>query len=69
MTYTHGKTQDEGHLNRLEHHIDHSTDDQPDYHVAIIGAGFAGLGMAIRLKERGMEDFVVLERAGEVGGT
>jgi cation diffusion facilitator CzcD-associated flavoprotein CzcO len=37
--------------------------------IAIIGAGFGGLGTAIRLKERGIEDFVVLERAGRVGGT
>src|SRR5881392_543537 len=38
-------------------------------HVAIVGSGFAGLGMAIRLKQRGIEDFVVLERADDVGGT
>ncbi|MCW3012394.1 MAG: hapE2 [Solirubrobacterales bacterium] len=37
--------------------------------VAIIGAGFAGLGMAIRLKQEGEHDFVVLERADSVGGT
>ena len=37
--------------------------------VAIIGAGFSGLGMAIALREEGVEDFVVLERAGELGGT
>lgn len=37
--------------------------------VAIVGAGFSGLGMAIRLKQRGMGDFVVLERAEDVGGT
>jgi cation diffusion facilitator CzcD-associated flavoprotein CzcO len=37
--------------------------------VAIIGSGFAGLGMAITLKRRGETDFVVLERAGDVGGT
>jgi len=37
--------------------------------IAIVGAGFAGLGMAIRLKEAGIEDFVVLERAEDVGGT
>lgn len=37
--------------------------------VAILGSGFAGLGMAIRLKQRGVESFVVFERAGEVGGT
>ncbi|RBY95571.1 4-hydroxyacetophenone monooxygenase [Blastococcus sp. TF02-8] len=37
--------------------------------VAIIGSGFAGLAMAIRLRERGETDFVLLERAGDVGGT
>ena len=37
--------------------------------VLIIGTGFAGLGMAIRMKQQGMDDFVVLERAGDVGGT
>ncbi len=37
--------------------------------IAIIGAGFAGLGMAIRLLAEGLEDFVVLERATSVGGT
>jgi cation diffusion facilitator CzcD-associated flavoprotein CzcO len=37
--------------------------------VAIIGTGFAGLGMAIRMKQAGMHDFVVLERAEDVGGT
>src|SRR5438270_11245912 len=37
--------------------------------VAIIGTGFSGLGMAIRMKQEGMNDFVVLERAEDVGGT
>ncbi|HEX4446851.1 MAG TPA: NAD(P)/FAD-dependent oxidoreductase [Polyangiaceae bacterium] len=37
--------------------------------VAIIGSGFSGLGAAIRLKQEGFDDFVVLERASEVGGT
>jgi cation diffusion facilitator CzcD-associated flavoprotein CzcO len=37
--------------------------------VAIVGAGFGGIGMAIKLKQAGIEDFVVLERASEVGGT
>ena len=40
-----------------------------DAEVIIIGAGFAGLGMAIRLKQRGFDSFLVLERASEVGGT
>ena len=37
--------------------------------VAIVGAGFSGLGMASRLKQEGIEDFVVLERAEDLGGT
>jgi cation diffusion facilitator CzcD-associated flavoprotein CzcO len=40
-----------------------------DVRIAIIGSGFGGLGTAIRLKQQGMHDFVVLERAGDVGGT
>lgn len=39
------------------------------YRVAIVGAGFAGLGLAIRLRQRGTTDFVVLERGATVGGT
>lgn len=37
--------------------------------IAIIGAGFGGLGTAIRLKQTGIEDFVVFEQADEIGGT
>ncbi|SOD02129.1 Predicted flavoprotein CzcO associated with the cation diffusion facilitator CzcD [bacterium JGI 053] len=37
--------------------------------VAIIGTGFGGLGTAIRLMQEGIDDFVLLERADEVGGT
>jgi cation diffusion facilitator CzcD-associated flavoprotein CzcO len=36
---------------------------------AIIGAGFSGLGAAIKLLQAGYRDLVVLERAGQVGGT
>jgi cation diffusion facilitator CzcD-associated flavoprotein CzcO len=36
--------------------------------VAIVGSGFGGLGTAIRLKQCGIEDFLVFERAAEVGG-
>jgi cation diffusion facilitator CzcD-associated flavoprotein CzcO len=38
-------------------------------HVGIVGAGFAGLGMAIKLKQSGVEDFVVWERDADIGGT
>src|SRR4051794_3935697 len=37
--------------------------------VAIVGAGFGGLGMAIRLRQEGEQDFVVWERDADVGGT
>jgi cation diffusion facilitator CzcD-associated flavoprotein CzcO len=42
--------------------------DNQHYRIAIIGTGFSGLGMGIRLKQSGVEDFVILERAGEIGG-
>lgn len=42
---------------------------EPDVDVVIVGAGFAGIGMATRLARRGRESFLVLERAGAVGGT
>jgi cation diffusion facilitator CzcD-associated flavoprotein CzcO len=41
----------------------------PDHLVAIIGAGFGGLGVAIGLRRAGIRNFVVLERASAVGGT
>lgn len=37
--------------------------------VAILGAGFSGIGAAIRLMERGIRDLALLERADELGGT
>jgi cation diffusion facilitator CzcD-associated flavoprotein CzcO len=37
--------------------------------VAIVGSGFGGLGAAIRLMQEGITNFVLLERAGDVGGT
>jgi cation diffusion facilitator CzcD-associated flavoprotein CzcO len=37
--------------------------------VAVVGSGFSGIGTAVRLKQEGIEDFVVLERASSLGGT
>ncbi len=37
--------------------------------IAIIGTGFSGLGVALRLKRARRDDFVLLERAGDLGGT
>ncbi|MCH2241330.1 MAG: NAD(P)/FAD-dependent oxidoreductase [Aquabacterium sp.] len=36
--------------------------------VLIIGTGFGGIGMAIRLKQAGIDDVVLLERGDDVGG-
>src|ERR1700728_3431996 len=37
--------------------------------IVIMGAGFSGIGAAIRLLQSGQEDFIVLERATQIGGT
>lgn len=37
--------------------------------VAVIGAGFAGIGAGIRLKALGVDDLVIFERSDGVGGT
>lgn len=45
------------------------TEEVPHHRVAIIGSGFAGIGMAVRLTQAGLRDFVILERADGIGGT
>ncbi|MFT3923761.1 MAG: NAD(P)/FAD-dependent oxidoreductase [Myxococcales bacterium] len=42
---------------------------EPDVETLIIGTGFAGLGMAIRLQSEGFSDFVLIEKEPEIGGT
>lgn len=37
--------------------------------IVIIGSGFSGLCAAIQLKRRGIHDFVILEKAADIGGT
>lgn len=37
--------------------------------VVIVGTGFSGLGMAIQLRKAGRDDFIILEKADEIGGT
>jgi cation diffusion facilitator CzcD-associated flavoprotein CzcO len=50
--------------------MDDGNDLQPDHHrVAILGAGLAGIGMAIRLRQQAIEDFVIIEREDDLGGT
>ena len=37
--------------------------------VAIIGSGFSGICMGIKLKQAGIHSFVILEKEGDIGGT
>jgi cation diffusion facilitator CzcD-associated flavoprotein CzcO len=54
--------------------MDHSTDEAArrgrcPLRFAVIGAGMAGILSAIKLKEAGLDDFTVFEKADRVGGT
>lgn len=42
---------------------------RPDFEVIIVGAGFAGIGAAIRLAQAGIDSYAVLEQADDLGGT
>ncbi len=50
-----------------------SSADKPDapeiLDVLIVGAGFSGLGMAIKLLQAGTTSFLVIEKADDIGGT
>ncbi|MEU8898514.1 NAD(P)/FAD-dependent oxidoreductase [Nocardia sp. NPDC048505] len=50
---------------------DKAVGNRPSRHAKtiIIGSGFAGLGLAIRLSRQGRNDYLVLERGSDVGGT
>ncbi|MGB2337420.1 MAG: NAD(P)-binding protein, partial [Alcanivorax sp.] len=37
--------------------------------VAIVGGGFGGMCMAIKLREAGIDDFLLLEKGNGMGGT
>ena len=39
------------------------------YDAVIVGAGFGGIGAAIALKRQGLENFVLLDRQDDLGGT
>lgn len=39
------------------------------HRLVIVGAGIAGVGLGVRLRQAGIEDFVILERNTSVGGT
>ena len=40
-----------------------------DHEAVIVGSGFSGIAMAIALKAAGRDDFTILEKADEIGGT
>ena len=40
-----------------------------EHRAVVVGAGFSGIGMAARLRTMGIEDFVVLDRGNDLGGT
>jgi cation diffusion facilitator CzcD-associated flavoprotein CzcO len=42
---------------------------EQNYDVVIVGAGFGGIGAAVELKRLGFENFVLLDRQDDLGGT
>jgi cation diffusion facilitator CzcD-associated flavoprotein CzcO len=46
----------------------HSPDSGLDHKIIIVGSGFSGLGAAYYLKKNGIHDFVILEKANDIGG-
>src|SRR5262249_46447553 len=54
----------------MERGAEHTTKEPPRrLRLAVIGAGMAGILSAIKLKEAGLTDFTVYEKADRVGGT
>ena len=41
----------------------------PQFEVAVIGAGPGGIAAGVKLRKAGIDDFVILERADDVGGS
>ncbi|GAA4534218.1 NAD(P)-binding protein [Mycobacterium paraffinicum] len=39
------------------------------FEIIVIGAGFSGIGMGIKLLQAGFSDFLIVDDADEVGGT
>jgi cation diffusion facilitator CzcD-associated flavoprotein CzcO len=45
-----------------------NTSSVPHNHVALIGTGFGAIATAVRLQRAGFDDFILIDRAGDVGG-
>ena len=57
-------------MTQSAHNFSNNTQNsKDDFPIVIIGSGFAGIGMAIKLKEAGIHSFTIYEREGEIGGT
>src|SRR5581483_2188639 len=41
----------------------------PDYHTAIVGAGFSGIGAAVKLDKAGLHSYLIVEAGDGPGGT
>ncbi|HEX5297162.1 MAG TPA: NAD(P)-binding protein, partial [Streptosporangiaceae bacterium] len=37
--------------------------------IVIVGTGFGGIGMGIALKQAGYDDFIILDKEDDLGGT
>lgn len=46
-----------------------ATKTRADHEVVIVGTGFSGIGAAIKLKEAGIRDFALLDKAHSIAGT
>ena len=47
--------------------VNNQNDDE--YYAIIIGAGFSSLGMAVKMNKLGVDNYILIERHGHVGGT
>src|SRR5690348_7283769 len=57
-------------LRQSPRYLRYCFDMNPGVHDAVIvGAGFAGIGAAIQLKRMGIDDFVIVDREDDLGGT
>ncbi len=46
-----------------------ATKAEVDFEVIIVGAGFGGMGIAIQLQRMGIDRILIVDRAGDLGGT
>ncbi len=53
----------------MAHHSLSHDESHGQLSVAVVGAGFSGLCMGIKLREAGETSFVIFEAATDVGGT